>query len=41
MSKYNYSDFERQLNMVLAHQSAELSEIHFLSADCQVKCNGL
>ena len=31
MSKYDYSDFERQLNMVLAHQAAELSEIHFPS----------
>lgn len=38
MSKYNYSDFERQLNMVLAHQSAELSEIHFPSTESADAC---
>lgn len=38
MSKYNYSDFERQLNMVLAHQSAELSEIHFPSTENADAC---
>ena len=38
MNKYNYSDFERQLNMVLAHQSAELSEIHFPSTESADAC---
>lgn len=38
MSKYNYSDFERQLNMVLAHHSAELSEIHFPSTESADAC---
>lgn len=38
MSKYNYSDFERQLNMVLAHQSAELSAIHFPSTESADAC---
>ena len=38
MSTYNYSDFERQLNMVLAHQSAELSEIHFPSTESADAC---
>lgn len=38
MSKYNYSDFEKQLNMVLAHQSAELSEIHFPSTENADAC---
>ena len=33
MSKYNYSEFEKQLNTVLAHQSNELAGIHFPSAD--------
>ena len=33
MSKYNYTDFEKQLNTVLAHQSSELSSINFPNAD--------
>lgn len=33
MSKYKYTDFERQINSVLAHQSAELAKIHFPSTD--------
>lgn len=33
MSKYNYTDFEKQLNTVLTHQSEELASIHFPSAD--------
>ena len=33
MSKYNYTDFEKQLNTVLAHQSSELSSIHFPNTD--------
>ena len=33
MSKYKYTEFERQINSVLSHQSAELSEIHFPSTD--------
>ena len=33
MSKYNYTDFEKQLNTVLAHQSIELSSINFKNSD--------
>lgn len=33
MSKYKYTDFEKQINSVLAHQSAELAKIHFPSTD--------
>lgn len=33
MSKYNYSEFEKQLNTVLTHQSCELASIHFPSTD--------
>ena len=29
MGKYNYTEFERQVNSVLAHQSSELSEVEF------------
>lgn len=38
MSKYDYSDFESQLNMVLTHQAAELSEIHFPSTQGADAC---
>ena len=33
MSKYKYSDFERQINTVLKHQSEELSSIKFPPSD--------
>ena len=33
MSKYNYSDFEKQMNTVLAHQSKELASIRFPSSE--------
>lgn len=29
MGKYNYTEFERQVNSVLVHQSSELSEVEF------------
>ena len=38
MSKYKYTEFERQINSVLSHQSAELSEIHFPSTDRIIAC---
>jgi hypothetical protein len=33
MSKYEYTDFEKQINSVLKHQSEELSNIKFPSSD--------
>ena len=29
MGKYNYTNFEKQINTVLAHQSSELSNVQF------------